>query len=150
MICSLDRWQYGGGEKEEIFSNPLFFVYQTDHQKDRKKLILICRHKQLQNSPVYILLFIELTVKHRRTGTLGGRGRGRGGAAAVTFLPEKTQYPNRWFLKSGCKRRRSLFSQLMKLLSLEKIAQLRVTYILESWILNGIERKKCPSSCLHC
>ena len=45
--CSLDRWQYGGGEKEEIFSNPSFFVYQTDHQEDRQKFIRICRHKQL-------------------------------------------------------------------------------------------------------
>ena len=40
---------------------------------------------------------------------------------AVTFLPEKSaQHPNGWWLNSGCKRRRLLFSQLMKRLSLEK------------------------------
>ena len=29
--CSFNRWQDGGGEEEGMFSNPLFFVYQTDH-----------------------------------------------------------------------------------------------------------------------
>ena len=40
---------------------------------------------------------------------------------AATFLPEKImQCPKGWGLKSGCKHRRSPFSHLMKLLSLEK------------------------------
>ena len=61
------------------------------------------------------------------------------GGGAVTFLPEKiTQCPKQWGLKPGCKRRRSSFSHLMKLLSLEKIAQLKVC------ILNSINTQKGP------
>ena len=36
-------------------------------QTIRKKFARICRHKQLLNSPVYILLFVEVTVKVNRS-----------------------------------------------------------------------------------
>ena len=57
------------------------------------------------------LCYLSLRPLHRRTGTFGLGG-------AVTFLPEKVA--KWWGLKLGCKRRRSPFSHLMKLLPLEK------------------------------
>ena len=77
---------------------------------------------------MYILLFIEVAIRHIRTGTFGlGSGN---------FLARKkiTQYPNGWWLKSGCKRRRSLFSQLMKLLSLEKKLNRKFAYLILSTV----------------
>ena len=65
----------------------------------------------------------------------------------VTFLPEKnTQYPNGWWLKSGCKRRRSPFSQLMKRLSLENLAQLKVCILnsINSWKKMFFLPWRCP------
>ena len=71
---------------------------------------------QVYHSGLNLLVPIY-TPGHRRTGTSGLGG----GGGAVTFLPEKiTQFPKEWGLKPGCKRRRSSFSHLMKLLSLEK------------------------------
>ena len=34
-------------EKKKVSFKIHFFFYQTDHQKDRKKFVRICRHKQL-------------------------------------------------------------------------------------------------------
>ena len=46
IVRSIDGKMVEEKRKKSV-SNPLFFVYPTDHQEDRQKFIRICRHKQL-------------------------------------------------------------------------------------------------------